>query len=153
MRVAHTHSDVLAGTASTAPTGVTRVLIYSDDSTVRAQIIAGLGRRISVDLPPVEAFEVATGPALLAAMEEATKATLKGKKGFDLLILDGEAVPEGGMGLARQIKDEFFNSPPILLVVGRPDDAWLATWSRAEGYLPHPIDPFALVALAAKLLA
>ena len=53
---------------------------------------------------------------------------------------------------AQLIKDEFFNSPPVLLLVGRPDDAWLATWSRAEGYLAHPVDPFALVSLAAKIL-
>ena len=133
--------------------GSTRVLIYSDDATIRAQVIAALGRRISADLAPVVVTEVATGPALLVAMGESTKKVLKGGKGFDLLILDGEAVPEGGMGLARQIKDEFFNSPPILLIVGRPDDAWLATWSRAEGYLAHPIDPFVLVSLAAKILS
>ena len=150
--MSHTQSDLLPGAPSAAPAGTTRVLVYSDDSSVRAQVIAGLGRRIALDLPPVEAIEVATGPALLAAMEESTKATLKGKKGYDLLVLDGEAVPEGGMGLARQIKDEFFNSPPVLLLVGRPDDAWLATWSRAEGYLAHPVDPFTLVTLAAKLL-
>ena len=141
------HASVGSALAST------RVLIYSDDSTIRAQVIAALGRRISAELPPVVVTEVATGPALLVAMGESTKKVLKGGKGFDLLILDGEAVPEGGMGLARQIKDEFFNSPPILLLVGRPDDAWLATWSRAEGYLAHPIDPFALVSLAAKILA
>ena len=138
--MSHTQSDLLPGAPSAAPAGTTRVLVYSDDSSVRAQVIAGLGRRIALDLPPVE------------AIEESTKATLKGKKGFDLLVLDGEAVPEGGMGLARQIKDEFFNSPPVLLLVGRPDDAWLATWSRAEGYLAHPVDPFTLVTLAAKLL-
>jgi DNA-binding response OmpR family regulator len=60
--------------------------------------------------------------------------------GIDLAILDGEAAPVGGMGLCRQLKDELDEAPPALLLVGRRDDAWLATWSRAEGVVAHPID-------------
>ena len=63
--------------------------------------------------------------------------------GIDLAILDGEAVP-GGMGLCRQLKDEILRCPPILVLIGRPDDAWLATWSRADGAVSHPIDPIRL---------
>jgi DNA-binding response OmpR family regulator len=59
----------------------------------------------------------------------------------DLAILDGEAVPAGGMGIARQLKDEIFQCPPILVLTGRRDDAWLAAWSRADAAVPHPIDP------------
>ena len=51
---------------------------------------------------------------------------------IDLAILDGEAVPAGGMGIARQLKDEIYQCPPVLVLTGRPQDAWLATWSRAE---------------------
>jgi hypothetical protein len=58
----------------------------------------------------------------------------------------------GGMGLARQLKDEIHLCPPILLITGRPDDAWLATWSRADGAVAHPIDPVRLPAVAAQLL-
>ena len=50
------------------------------------------------------------------------------------------------MGLCRQLKDEIVRCPPILVLTGRPDDAWLATWSRADGVVPHPIDPFRLPA-------
>ena len=52
--------------------------------------------------------------------------------GIDLAILDGEATPTGGMGIAKQLKDELAVCPPILVLTGRPDDAWLANWSRAE---------------------
>ncbi len=45
---------------------------------------------------------------------------------IDLAILDGEAAPAGGMGLAKQLKDEIAQCPPILVLTGRPDDAWLA---------------------------
>ena len=63
--------------------------------------------------------------------------------GIDLAILDGEAVPAGGMGIARQLKDEIYRCPPMLVLTGRPDDGWLATWSRADAAVPHPIDPIA----------
>jgi DNA-binding response OmpR family regulator len=71
---------------------------------------------------------------------------------YDLVILDGEAVPAGGMGIARQIKDEVYQAPPVLVLIGRPDDAWLATWSRAEAAVPHPVDPMQLASVVVKLL-
>ena len=71
---------------------------------------------------------------------------------IDLAILDGEAVPAGGMGIARQLKDEIFNCPPVLVLTGRVEDAWLATWSRAEAAVPHPIDPIMLADAVVALL-
>lgn len=56
------------------------------------------------------------------------------------------------MGVARQLKDEVFNCPPILVITARKEDAWLATWSRAEANVLHPIDPFTLAETVADLL-
>ena len=42
--------------------------------------------------------------------------------------------------------------PPLLVLTGRPDDAWLATWSRADGVVGHPVDPVRLPAVVASLL-
>lgn len=120
------------------------ILVYSDDSTVRAAITTALGRQLSSDLPVHQIVEFATGPALRAYVD--------GKKQVDLFILDGEAVPEGGMGIARQLKDEVFHCPPVLLITGRVQDAWLASWSRADDVVIHPIDPFTLADRAAALL-
>ena len=39
--------------------------------------------------------------------------------GVDVAILDGEATPAGGMGIARQVKDEIYQCPPILVLTGR----------------------------------
>ena len=75
------------------------------------------------------------------------------KKPVDLFILDGESVREGGLGIARQLKDELFNCPPILVITGRAQDNWLASWSKAEDMVVHPIDPFTLAAKVADLLA
>jgi DNA-binding response OmpR family regulator len=121
-----------------------KIIIYSDDVTVRQNIAGALGKRVAADLPEHEILEFATGPALRQYLDQKGKA--------DLFILDGEAVPEGGMGVARQLKDEIFNCPPVLLIVGRIQDNWLASWSRAEDVLVHPIDPFTLANRVAALL-
>lgn len=118
------------------------VLLYASDRTVRENIRLTLGRKLAADLPAIQVLEVATQPAVITAMDAG---------GIDLAILDGEAVP-GGMGLCRQLKDEVFNCPPVLVLTGRPDDAWLATWSRADGAVSHPVDPIRLPEAAAALL-
>ncbi|MEU4898383.1 hypothetical protein AB0B12_38460 [Streptomyces sp. NPDC044780] len=119
------------------------VLVYSDDASTREQVRLAAGRRPAADVPPVEFLECATLPAVLSALEEG---------GIDACVLDGEAVPAGGMGVCRQIKDEIFQCPPVLLLIGRPQDAWLATWSRAETAVAHPVDPVALADALAGLL-
>jgi hypothetical protein len=120
-----------------------KVLVYSDDIDTRQQVILALGRRPHPDLPVVEYVEVATLPVVLQNMDAG---------GISLAILDGEAVPAGGMGIAKQLKDEIFECPPVMVLTGRPQDAWLATWSRAEAAVPHPLDPIQLAESAVALL-
>lgn len=119
------------------------VLVYSDDSTTRAAVIAALGNRPAPELPRVTFVECATEPVVIRHMDA-------GK--IDLAILDGEAVPAGGMGICRQLKDEIFNCPPVIVLTGRPQDGWLATWSRAEAAVPQPLDPVVLAEAAATLI-
>ena len=116
---------------------------------MRAAIVAALGKRTAADLPEHQIEEFATAPALRAFVD---RKSTSGDLRADLFILDGEAVPEGGMGVARQLKDGIFNCPPVLLITGRREDAWLAAWSRAEASVIHPIDPFTLANTVADLL-
>ena len=125
------------------------IVVYSDDLTVRAHIAAALGTSIAADLAPHTIVEFATGPALRLYVDNKARSA---DHGIDLFILDGEAAPEGGMGVARQLKDELFNCPPVLVITARKEDAWLATWSRAEANVLHPIDPFTLAHTVADLL-
>ena len=124
-----------------------RVLVYSDDRDVRPAVVSALGARPHPDLPPFEYVECATEPVVFQHLDAG---------GIDLVILDGEAVPAGGLGIARQVKDEIFQAPPVLVLTGRPQDAWLATWSRAEAAVSHPIEPIrlaeAVIALARGVL-
>lgn len=126
-----------------------QIIVYSDDSSVRSSIASALGVRVAKDLPEHEIHEFATGSALRAYVD--TK-NLAGGFRADLFILDGEAAQEGGLGMARQLKDEVFNCPPVLIITGRVQDNWLATWSKAEASVTHPIDPFTIAAKCAALL-
>lgn len=126
-----------------APAASLTVLVYSDDRTAREAVLRALGRRPAPELPALRYIECATMPAVLKAMDAG---------GVDLAILDGEAVPIGGMGLCRQLKDEIYSCPPVLVLTGRPQDAWLATWSRADGVVPRPLDPMVLAETTAALL-
>jgi DNA-binding response OmpR family regulator len=125
------------------PESTMTILVYSDDRTTREKVRLAVGRRPAADLPRVEFFECATAPAVIKALEAG---------GVDVVVLDGEAAPVGGLGLARQIKDEIYRCPPVLVLIGRPQDAWLATWSRAEAAVPHPLDPVAVATAVAGLM-
>lgn len=120
-----------------------RVMVYSDNRDTRQKIMLALGRRPSRELPEVEYVEVATEPMLIRTADAGD---------LDLLILDGEASPAGGMGVCRQLKDELYKGPPILVVVARPQDAWLATWSRADAVVPQPLQPMTFARTVADLL-
>ncbi|QIS12211.1 hypothetical protein F5544_21740 [Nocardia arthritidis] len=120
-----------------------RVLVYSNDADTRSQVTLALGRQPHPELPAIEYLEVATAPVVIERMDAG---------GIDLAILDGESVPAGGLGLAKQLKDEIRHCPPILVLTGRPDDAWLANWSRAEAAVSHPIDPIELTDAVVALL-
>ncbi|MEZ7004245.1 response regulator transcription factor [Streptomyces sp. SCSIO 75703] len=119
------------------------VLVYSDDSNTREQVRLATGRRPAPDVPVVEFLECATPAAVVRELD---------KGGIDVCVLDGEAVPMGGMGLCRQIKDEIFRCPPVLLLIARPQDAWLATWSRAESAVTLPVEPVEFASALASLL-
>ena len=125
------------------------IVLYSDDSTVRQGVIGALGTRLSPEMAEHVIHEFATAPALRLFVDGKKPGS---ESPIDLFILDGESVPEGGLGIARQLKDEVFNCPPVMVITGRKADAWLAAWSRAEANVLHPIDPFTLAHTVAELL-
>ena len=120
-----------------------KIAIYSDDANVRNTLVNALGSSLGSGLP-VETMQFATAAALRQYVDKGGQ--------VDLFVLDGEAVPEGGLGVARQLKDEVFNVAPIIVLIARPADRWLAAWSRAEASLQHPVDPFNLATTATQLL-
>ncbi|WP_327045002.1 hypothetical protein OG320_25130 [Microbispora sp. NBC_01189] len=120
-----------------------RVLVYSDDAGTREKVRLAIGRRPAADVPLVEIVECATQPAVLRQLDSGE---------IGVAVLDGEAVPAGGMGVSRQAKDEVHDCPPILLLIARRDDRWLANWSRADAVVAHPLDPVVLAEAVAGLM-
>ncbi len=119
------------------------VLVYSDDPAIRERVRVAVGRRPDPSLEPIDWLEADDGGALMTRVDEG---------GVDVCILDGEAAPEGGMGLSRQLKNEVADCPAILLLVMRRDDRWLARWSLADATVPMPIDPVVLADALVSLL-
>ncbi|HLS03908.1 MAG TPA: hypothetical protein VK030_04020 [Actinomycetales bacterium] len=138
------NTDVDRTTSSDADsTRTLNVLLYSDDVDTRAAVRLAVGRRAARDLPQIEWVERATHDAVVSSADAG---------GIDLMILDGEAAKSGGMGLCRQLKDEIYNCPPVLVLTGRVQDAWLASWSLADAVVPHPLDPIAVNDAVADLI-
>ncbi|MEE6274449.1 hypothetical protein [Georgenia wangjunii] len=126
-----------------APTEVVDVLLYSDDVATREEVRRAVGRRAAKDLPLIRWTEAATHAGVV------DKA---GQGGFALLVLDGEAAKAGGMAISRQLKNELYACPPVLILTARPQDAWLAAWSQADGVVAAPLDPLELQEAVARLL-
>ncbi len=128
---------------ATSDARVHTVLVYSSYASFRDAIRTAVGRRPAPDLGQVELVEATTVDELLGALDEG---------GIDVLVLDGEARPAGGLGLAKQVKDELEDCPPTLVMVARRDDTWLASWSLADKVLPLPVDPPAVAEGVAELI-
>lgn len=124
-------------------TSTTTVLVFSHRSEVREAIITAIGHRPAPDVGRVRYLEAATVAEVLTEADAGSA---------ELLILDGEAQPTGGMGVSRQLKNEITSCPPIVVTVRRKDDRWLAAWSQADGVLVHPLDPLAAAETVSEVL-
>lgn len=119
------------------------ILLYSDDRSVRDEVRGAVGQVTGAG-ESIEWLDVAT-------YDEVIKRADAG--GIDLYVLDGEADKVGGMGICRQLKNEIYNCPPVVLLTGRPQDAWLASWSLADVAVPRPLDPLELQKAVRSVLA
>lgn len=119
------------------------VLVYSNHPEVRSQVRTAVGRRPAPDTGRIDWLECASQGDLQRELDQG---------GVDVAILDGEAQPTGGMGLARQYKYELDDCPPIVVLIARPQDGWLASWSLADAVINTPIDPVESAAVVAEQL-
>lgn len=129
--------------AEAPPSRTHVVLVYSDDEAVRHAVRTAVGPVPAPELGRIEWVECSTGPEVLARVDAG---------GVDLAVLDGEAWPTGGMGLAKQMKDELRDCPHTLVLIARRVDTWLATWALSDAVVPQPIDPAELTAAVVALL-
>jgi DNA-binding NarL/FixJ family response regulator len=118
------------------------VLLYSDDPEVRERMKLAIGVKPRPDLQ-VEFVEASTYAECVTLVDDYE---------IDLLVLDGEAAPAGGIGICRQLTDEIKDCPLRAIVIARAADRWLAAYAKADATLLHPLDPVATAATVAELL-
>jgi DNA-binding response OmpR family regulator len=119
------------------------VVVYSNVAAIRAQVRTAVGRRPAPDVPRIDWVECDTSAGVVEQIDLG---------GVDLVVLDGEAQPTGGRGLARQFKYEIDDCPPIVVLVARKDDGWLASWSLADAVISQPLDPVSAAEVVAEQL-
>jgi DNA-binding response OmpR family regulator len=125
------------------PAATVTVLVYSQHEDVRTAVLTAVGRRAASDLGRIDWVECANYSQVKDQLDSGD---------IDLAILDGDAEPTGGIGLSRQFKNEIRDCPPIIVLILREVDRWLATWSQADGVIVRPIDPVAAAATVAETL-
>jgi Response regulator containing a CheY-like receiver domain and an HD-GYP domain len=119
------------------------VLVYSNSPDVRAQVRTAVGRRPAPDTGRIDWVECERQADVQRELDQG---------GVDVAILDGEAQPTGGMGLARQFKYELADCPPVVVLIARRQDGWLASWSLADAVINTPIDPVESASVVAEQL-
>ena len=109
------------------------VLIASDSKNVRDEVRSVLGAR------DYTVREVTSGPLVVAAVIDQTP---------DLLVCDFQIGNMGGMAITRELRLEEsggrLDHVPVLLLVDRRPDVFLARRSEADGFLVKPLDPIRL---------
>jgi DNA-binding response OmpR family regulator len=118
------------------------VLLYSDKPEVRDRIRQAIGARPASDMT-VKFVDASTYDECIALVDRTP---------IDLLVLDGEAQPAGGLGIARQLRDEVDECPPICVVIARTADRWLAAYAKVDATLVHPLDPMTTGRTVAEIL-
>jgi DNA-binding response OmpR family regulator len=120
---------------------VRTILVASDAPSVRAEIAAIAGR------PDLEIREARSGPEVLVAVAEETP---------DLLVVDLQMGNMGGMAVCLELRlEESYGNlghVPVLMLLDRRPDVFVARRSGAEGWVVKPLDPIRLRRAVTSLL-
>jgi CheY-like chemotaxis protein len=112
---------------------VQTILVASDAPTVRREIEAVISG------PDVEVRAVTSGPDVIAFVTEESP---------DLVIVDMQMGNMGGMAVCLELRlQESYDALdhiPVLMLLDRRPDVFLARRSGAEGWLVKPLDPLRL---------
>lgn len=118
------------------------VVVAADEETVRDDVRSVLSGRGDVTVR-----EVASGPAVLAAAQKAHP---------DLVILDLQIGNMGAMAVCLDLRLEEgagrLDHVPVLMLLDRRADVFLARRANADGWLIKPLDPIRLRRAVGELL-
>ncbi len=114
-----------------------KVLVVNQDPQLSLLMTSALVGEDEISL-----LEVRTPERALQQLDDAG--------GFDLVLADADTAPTGGFALAREVKTRAKmgrDVPPVVLLLARSQDRYLAKWSEADAFLLKPADPFDLHAV------
>ena len=110
------------------------VVVASDEAWVRAEVAAVLSSQ-----PDVEIHEITSGSSVLWAVHEYDP---------ELVIVDLQIGNMGGMAACMELRleegAERIAHVPVLMLLDRRPDVFLARRAGAEGWLVKPLDPIRL---------
>jgi DNA-binding response OmpR family regulator len=136
-----THNDTSSEQVAAKPASFI-VLLYSDKAEVRDRIRQAIGVRPAADMT-VTFVDSSSYDECISIVD---------RTDVSLLVLDGEAQPAGGIGIARQLRDEVDDCPPVCVVIARNADRWLAAYAKVDAVLVHPLDPMTTGRTVADIL-
>ncbi len=109
---------------------MSNVLIVSDLASLRQEL------RVMLEGPDVLILEADSGPAVFSLLRE---------EDVDLVILDLQIGTMGGMAICLELRNEESYGAnehvPVLMLLDRRPDVFLARRSGAEGFVVKPLDP------------
>jgi CheY-like chemotaxis protein len=112
---------------------VQTILVASDAPTLRREIEAVISG------PDREVVSVVSGPEVISSVTEESP---------DLVIVDMQMGNMGGMAVTLELRlQESYDAldhVPVLMILDRRPDVFLARRSGAEGWLVKPLDPLRL---------
>ncbi len=103
--------------------------------------VAGISRRLVERLQFLEAGDGEKGIAVAW------------KERPDVVVADEIASRAGAFALAKELRGQARPFEGVIVILlDRPQDAWLAEWSGADAWFVKPVDPFELAARIVDLL-
>jgi DNA-binding response OmpR family regulator len=120
---------------------VRTILVASDAPSVRAEIAAIASR------PDIEIRQAGSGPEVLVEVAEELP---------DLLVVDLQMGNMGGMAVCLELRlEESYGNlghVPVLMLLDRRPDVFVARRSGAEGWVVKPLDPIRIRRAVTSLL-
>lgn len=136
------HAFRTPGGPALACPSVPRILLATDADWIHEEVDAALAG------DDIEVLRVKQGTEVRPAVHTGE---------FDLVVLDLQVGNMGGMAACMDLRlDEsvdLLDHVPVLMLLDRDVDAFLAKRSEADGWVVKPLDPFSLRRAASALLA
>jgi CheY-like chemotaxis protein len=113
---------------------IVKVLVVNQNPRLSLGVTSAL-----VGEEEAELLEVRTPERALVLLDEGDQ--------FDLILADNDTAPTGGFALSREVKARGRMGrevPPVVLLIARDQDKFLAKWCEADAFMVKPIDPFDL---------